>query len=56
MPEQSKTPPSECLVCGNKNLLTLNRQTCEPIAHPVSGVLSYRCENGHVFLAATAVA
>lgn len=50
MQEQSEILPSKCPVCGSKILLPSNRQTCEPTAHPMSGVLSYRCENGHVFL------
>ena len=49
------TPPKECPVCKSTNLQPSNRQSVGKLTVPVSGVLSYRCENGHVFTPPAAV-
>jgi hypothetical protein len=51
---QHNTPPTKCPVCGSTSLQWSERKS---VALPddrsqsnIQGVLSYRCENGHVFL------
>jgi len=45
--------PLKCPVCGDTTLLIFNRQTVGAGAdshEPIYGVLSYKCQNVHVFL------
>jgi hypothetical protein len=55
--EKGQTPePPTCPVCGSANLQSSNRQNVTlPQDDPqniVSGILGYRCEKGHVSIAA----
>jgi hypothetical protein len=52
MPENSAGPPHKCPVCESFNLQPSLRQNIIPVdanAKPF-GVLSYRCDQGHVFM------
>jgi hypothetical protein len=49
---QPITPAKECPVCKSTKLQPSKRQTVGKLPVPVFGVLSYRCENGHVFTSA----
>ena len=44
-------PPKECPVCGSTELQSSNRQNARSPGEPSEdpGILSYRCEKGHVF-------
>ena len=55
MQEKRAIPPAECPVCGNTILQVSPRQSVCSLTEndPVSGILSYRCANGHVFLPQT---
>lgn len=53
MPANPSPTPSECPVCGSKNLEPSLRQSLgsEQLSNnPITGILSYRCHNGHVFM------
>jgi hypothetical protein len=53
MREGSVKNPRACPVCGNTNLQESQRQHVvknDP-SKTISGVLGYKCENGHVFMA-----
>lgn len=52
MQENQFEPATKCPVCGNTKLQVLPRQglCSESGVGPVNGILSYRCENGHVFM------
>lgn len=45
--------PKKCPVCGKDSIVPLPRTAVklEGEAEPVSGVLAYRCSQGHVFIA-----
>ncbi len=50
-PEQQLT----CPVCGSTNIQPSNRQSMNPTDdgdNAITGILGYRCENGHVSIAA----
>jgi hypothetical protein len=54
MQAQPKASPCQCPVCGNTTLLIIERHTVghDADSHDaICGVLSYKCLNGHVFLA-----
>jgi hypothetical protein len=53
MHESSANHPRACPVCGNANLQESQRQHVvkNNPSETISGVLGYRCENGHVFMA-----
>ena len=51
MQENLPIRPAECPVCGSTILQVSHRQSVSLPKEAVSGILSYRCENGHVFIA-----
>jgi hypothetical protein len=53
MRESSANNPRACPVCGNTNLQESQRQHVVRYnpSETISGVLGYKCENGHVFMA-----
>jgi len=47
--------PNLCPVCGITSIRAVERKTIARLdrgANPVSGVLAYRCANGHLFMVA----
>jgi|HubBroStandDraft_1064217.scaffolds.fasta_scaffold118318_2 hypothetical protein len=53
MQEHPANHPRACPVCGNTNLQESQRQHVvrNNPSKTISGVLGYKCENGHVFMA-----
>jgi len=51
---QQNAPPTKCPVCGSTSLHWSEQKRIGlpegPVEENTGGVLSYRCENGHVFL------
>ena len=52
--DHSPDPQPMCPVCGSTKIQTSNRQTTARPDDPdnvITGILGYRCENGHVSIA-----
>jgi hypothetical protein len=53
--QTGQVKPKVCPVCGMDSIRPVERKTVALLdggANPISGVLAYRCPNGHLFMVA----